>query len=87
MNDIIVNALANNRRFQGMALKIDSFLSKNQQTIKNDLVKPGEKVMKEKLAQVKESKAGSFAQVFVKELRAEITAELNKAKSQNQIKK
>jgi uncharacterized protein YwlG (UPF0340 family) len=83
MNDIIVRTLANNKRFQGMALKIDGFLTKNKQVVQENYVKTGEKVLKENAAKVKESRAGVFAQTFLKEMKKEVEMELSKAKLHN----
>jgi hypothetical protein len=82
MNDFIVNALAKNRKFQGMALRIDAFLTKNKETIANDVMKPGEKVVKENLSKVKESRMGMYYNAFVREMKVEF-AEVNKAKLQS----
>jgi hypothetical protein len=83
MNDIIVRTLANNKRFQGMALKIDGFLAKNKQVVHENVVKTGEQVLKQKATAVKESRAGVFAQTFLKEMKKEVEMELSKAKLQN----
>jgi hypothetical protein len=82
MNDFIVNALAKNRKFQGMALRIDAFLTRNKETIANDVMKPGEKVVKENLSKVKESRMGMYYNAFVREMKVEF-AEVNKAKLQS----
>jgi hypothetical protein len=82
MNDFIVNALAKNRKFQGMALRIDAFLTKNKETIANDVMKPGEKVVMENLSKVKESKMGMYYNAFIREMKVEF-AEVNKAKLQS----
>lgn len=83
MNDIIVRTLANSKRFQGLALRIDAFLSKNKQVVEEQYVKNGEKVMKENVAKLKESRMGMYAQAFVREMKVEVENELKKAKLQN----
>lgn len=82
MNDIIVNALANNKRFQGMAVKIDHLLNKNKKVITEDYMKTGEKVVQENLAKAKETKVGIFASVFMAEMKKEMAKDsVNKIKS------
>lgn len=81
MNDIIVNALANNKRFQGLALKIDSMVNKNKKVITEDYMKTGEKLAKEKLSKLKESQIASITKEFVSEFRKEISDELKKVKT------
>mmetsp|Transcript_69828 Transcript_69828/g.137049 ORF Transcript_69828/g.137049 Transcript_69828/m.137049 type:complete len:96 (+) Transcript_69828:108-395(+) len=78
MNDIIVKALANSKRFQATALRIDSFLHQNKKVIDEHVVKNGEKVVKEKLAKAKESRVVQFTQLFIKEMKQEVANELGK---------
>lgn len=87
MNDIIVNALANNKRFQGLAVKIDAMVNKNKKVITEDYMKTGEKVAKEKVAKLKESQYGVIAQEFIAEFKKEIAGEINKVKAPTPPKK
>lgn len=70
MNDIIVNALAKNRRFQNLALRIDNFMSTNKKTIEEKYVKTGEQAIKQKMEKAKESQFGLFAKEFMEEIKA-----------------
>ncbi len=72
LNDIIVHTLANSKRFQGFALKIDSAINKNKKVITEDYMKSGEKVLNENLSKVKESKVGVFASTFMAEMKKEL---------------
>ena len=80
LNDVIVHHLANSKRFQGLALKIDSMISKNKKVITEDILKPGEKALKENLEKVKETKSGSIFSTFIAEFRQEISEAANKSK-------
>jgi hypothetical protein len=87
MNDVIVHTLANNKRFQQMAVKMDSSITKNKKVLTEQYLKTGEKVFNENLHKVKTNMPPitkvnpvHFAKSFYKEIRNEVIKESNKPK-------
>jgi len=80
--DVIVKTLAENRQFQRLALRIDSFLTNKQDTIKEagkEYLKQGEAMMKEGAKKVHETttqKAGFDFAAFAKAFREEIQKDI-----------
>ena len=81
-NEILIKTLAENRSFQRFALKVDSFLTSKQETLKEvgkDYVKAGETVFREgaqKVHATATEKTGfDFAQ-FAKAFKEEVTKDM-----------
>jgi hypothetical protein len=79
MNDVIVHTLANNKRFQQMAVKMDSSIAKNKKVISEKYLKDGEKIFNENLSKAKKNMPPitnvnpmHFAKSFYKEIRNEV---------------
>lgn len=65
--EFVVKALANSRRFQQLALKIDSTIASNKSIIDEKVIKTGKTVMNENL-----SKAKTFTDTFANEIKKEM---------------
>ena len=80
VNDIVVHTLANNKRFQQMAVRMDHSITKNKKVIHEEYLKPGEKLLNEHVGKVKETlppitkvNPVHFAKTFYNEIRKEVT--------------
>ena len=84
LNEVIVKTLANSKSFQRFALKMDSFITTKKTAVSNiadEAVKKGAEVIKDK-APLKEGNfvvGGIDFGAFVKEFKAEISGNTNKA--------
>lgn len=79
MNDVTVHTLANNKRFQQMAVKMDSSIAKNKKVLTEQYLKNGEKIFNENVSKVKHNMPPitkvnpmHFAKSFYKEIRNEV---------------
>jgi TRAP-type mannitol/chloroaromatic compound transport system substrate-binding protein len=72
--DVIVKTLANSRRFQQLALKIDNTIQTNSKVINENVIKTGKEAMSQNLNKVKASTADikKFGQSFADELKKEM---------------
>ncbi len=77
--DVIVKSLANSRRFQQLALKIDNTIQTNSKVINENVIKTGKETMSQNISKFKASTADvkKFGQTFAEELKREM-AQANK---------
>jgi hypothetical protein len=82
VNDVIVNNLANSKRFQRFAVSLDDSITKGKKVLEEKYLKEGKIIFEEKSAQIKENipkvNPVKFGQVFVKEFIKNIKESINK---------
>ncbi len=87
--DVVVKTLSNSRRFQQMAVKIDSTLQSNKKLVDDHIVKTGKGIVEENLTKVKAQTADfrKFGESFAAELKKEMaTAKQQLKDSSNNVK-
>jgi hypothetical protein len=86
-NEILIKTLAENRSFQRFALKVDSFLTTKQETLKEvskEYVKAGETVFRESAEKVKTTateKTGFDFMKFAKAFKDEVAKDMAELRS------